>query len=78
VNRVVGDHNAGRIWGTAMRVDRFKIRNFTLMTGLTVGLTMLPAASHAFRRRISGDSAPAMFSGSARRRFPAWTGSRPA
>ena len=60
VHRVVGDRNAGRIWGTAMRVDRFKIRNFTLMTGLTVGLTMLPAASRAFtqedqRRFCTGD-----------------------
>jgi hypothetical protein len=60
VNRVVGDRNAGRIRGTAMRVDRFKIRNFMLMTGLTLGLTMLPAASRAFtqedqRRFCTGD-----------------------
>ena len=60
VNRVVGDRNAGRIWGTAMRVDRFKIRNFTLMSGLTLGLAMVPAASRAFtqedqRRFCTGD-----------------------
>jgi hypothetical protein len=60
VHRVVGDRNAGRIWGTAMRVDRFKIRNFALMTGLALGLTMLPAASRAFtqedqRRFCTGD-----------------------
>ena len=43
-----------------MRVDRFKIRNFTLMTSLTLCLTMLPAASRAFtqddqRRLCTGD-----------------------
>ena len=59
-NRVVGDRNAGRIWGTAMRVDRTKTRKVTLMTGLALGLTMLPAASHAFtqedqRRFCTGD-----------------------
>ena len=31
-----------------MRVDRFKIRNFTLMLSLALCLTMLPAASRAF------------------------------
>jgi hypothetical protein len=64
VNRVVGDRNAGLFWGTAMRVDRFKIRHFTFMAGLTLGLalglTMLPAASRAFtqddqRRFCTGD-----------------------
>ena len=43
-----------------MRVDRFKIRNFTLMTSLTLCVTMLPAASRAFtqedqRRLCTGD-----------------------
>jgi hypothetical protein len=31
-----------------MRVDRLKIRYFTFMTGLALGLTMLPASSRAF------------------------------
>jgi hypothetical protein len=43
-----------------MRVDRLKIRDFTLMSGLTLCLTMLPAASRAFtqddqRRLCTGD-----------------------
>jgi hypothetical protein len=43
-----------------MRVDRFNIRNFTFLTGLTLCLTMLPAASRAFtqeeqRRLCTGD-----------------------
>ncbi|HLX14520.1 MAG TPA: hypothetical protein VKS24_04860 [Bradyrhizobium sp.] len=33
-----------------MRVDRFKIRNFTYLAGLTLCLAMLPAASRAFAR----------------------------
>jgi hypothetical protein len=59
-NRVVDDRNVGRFMGTTMRVDRFKIRNFTLMTSLTLWLTMLPAASYAFtqedqQRLCTGD-----------------------
>ena len=43
-----------------MRIDRFKIRNFTLMLSLALCLTMLPAASRAFtqddqRRLCTGD-----------------------
>jgi hypothetical protein len=43
-----------------MQVDRFKVRNFTLMTSLALGLTMLPATSRAFtqddqRRLCTGD-----------------------
>jgi hypothetical protein len=43
-----------------MRVDRFKVRNLTLMTNLALCLTMLPAVSHAFtqeeqRRLCTGD-----------------------
>jgi hypothetical protein len=43
-----------------MRVNRFKIRNFTLTTSLALCLTMLPAASRAFtqddqRRLCTGD-----------------------
>jgi hypothetical protein len=43
-----------------MRVDRFEIRNFTLMLSLALCLTMLPAASRAFtqddqRRLCTGD-----------------------
>jgi len=59
-NRVADDRNAGLFWGTTMRVDRFEIQNFTLMTGLALCLTMLPAASRAFtqndqRRLCTGD-----------------------
>jgi hypothetical protein len=59
-NRGVGDRSAVDFWGTAMRVDRFKIRNVALMTSLTLGLTLLPAASRAFtqedqRRLCTGD-----------------------
>ena len=43
-----------------MQVDRFKVRNFTLLTSLALGLTMLPAVSRAFtqddqRRLCTGD-----------------------
>jgi hypothetical protein len=59
-NRVVDDRNAGRFLGATMRVDRFEVRNLTLMTSLTLCLTMLPAASRAFtqddqRRLCTGD-----------------------
>jgi hypothetical protein len=59
-NRVVDDRNAGRFLGATMRVDLFKFRNFTLMTILALGLTMLPAVSRAFtqedqRRLCTGD-----------------------
>jgi hypothetical protein len=59
-NRVVDDRNVGLLLGATMRVDRFKIRNFTLMTSLTLCLAMLPAASRAFtqedqRQLCTGD-----------------------
>jgi hypothetical protein len=49
-----------RFLGAMMRVDRFKIRNFTMMLSLALCLTMLPAASRAFtqddqRRLCTGD-----------------------
>jgi hypothetical protein len=59
-NRVVDDRNVCRFLGAMMRIDRFKVRNFTLMTSLTLCLTMLPAASRAFtqadqQRLCTGD-----------------------
>jgi hypothetical protein len=59
-NRVVDDRNVGRFLGAMMRIDRFKVRNFTLMTSLTLCLAMLPAASRAFtqadqQRLCTGD-----------------------
>jgi hypothetical protein len=46
--------------GAMMRVDRFRVRNFTLQAGLACCLTMLPATSRAFtqddqRRLCTGD-----------------------
>ena len=59
-NRVVDDRNVGLFWGTTMRPGNLKLRNLTLMTGLTLCVTMLPAASRAFtqddqRRLCTGD-----------------------
>src|SRR5205809_3967892 len=52
--------NIGRLLGATMRAVRFKVRNFKIMSSLALGLTMLPAASHAFtqedqRRLCTGD-----------------------
>jgi hypothetical protein len=43
-----------------MRIDRFTVRSFMLMTGLGICLTLLPSASRAFteedqRRLCTGD-----------------------
>ncbi len=59
-NRVADDRNVGRFLGATMRDDRFKIRNFTLTTGLSLCLAMLPAVGRAFtqedqRRLCTGD-----------------------
>jgi hypothetical protein len=47
-NRLAHDRNAGRSLGARMRLDRFKVRSFTLTTGVVLCLTLLPAASRAF------------------------------
>jgi hypothetical protein len=59
-NRVVDDRNVGLFWGITMRPGNLKLGNLTLMTGLTLCVMMLPAASRAFtqddqRRLCTGD-----------------------